>query len=94
MNKKRNVFILAGFVMMLSFFVFNQGFAKEITHEGIGSDSDIEEHTVRLGFFMGGRVNMIYRAYINHFFDKEGIKVKLYVKDIEGKKLEELSKKS
>jgi ABC-type nitrate/sulfonate/bicarbonate transport system substrate-binding protein len=33
--------------------------------------------SIKIGFFYGGRVNAIYRAFVEGYFDKEGIKVEL-----------------
>lgn len=52
--------------------------------------SDAKETAVRIGYFHGGRVNMIYRAYIAGFFRQEGVNVKLYTKDLKGEKLYEV----
>jgi len=51
----------------------------------------LNNHVVKLGYFHGGRVNMIYRAYINKFFDREGIDVALYTKDLREPDLYKLS---
>lgn len=48
--------------------VINRGYAQEI----------------KIGYFHGGRVNMIYRTHINGYFDKEDIQVKLYTMDLRG----------
>ena len=53
----------------------------------IGSVESNTEKPVRIGFFRGGRVNMIYRASIFGFFDNEGIDVELYTTEIRGKEL-------
>lgn len=47
---------------------------------------------INIGYFHGGRVNMMYRAHIYNFFDNEGIKVKLYTQDLRGTELIELPK--
>jgi len=38
------------------------------------------QQPVRIGYFHGGRVNMIYKAYTNGYFDREGVDVELYTK--------------
>ncbi len=52
--------------------------------------SNAKETAVRIGYFQGGRVNMIYRAHIAGFFSREGVNVKLYTKDLKGEKLYEV----
>ena len=52
--------------------------------------SNAKEKAVRIGYFQGGRVNMIYRAHINGSFSREGVIVKLYTKDLKGEKLYEV----
>src|SRR3989338_275342 len=49
---------------------------------GIEVYSNVKEKVVRIGYFHGGRVNIIYRAYINGFFSREGVNVKLYTKNL------------
>lgn len=49
--------------------------------------------SVRIGYFHGGRVNMIYKAYINGYFDREGVDVTLYTKFLKDKEIFPLSKK-
>jgi len=40
------------------------------------------EPTIRIGYFHGGRTNMIYKASTNGYFDSENINVELYTKDL------------
>jgi len=51
-----------------------------------------ESTTVTIGYFHGGRVNMIYRTHINGFFDQEEVEVKLYTKNLGGNELLEVPK--
>jgi ABC-type nitrate/sulfonate/bicarbonate transport system substrate-binding protein len=39
-----------------------------------------QENPIRIGYFLGGRVNIIYRTSIYDYFDNEGILVNLYTK--------------
>lgn len=50
------------------------------------------QEPVRIGYFLGGRVNIIYRTYIDNYFDKEGVKVKLYTKFLRGDEIYEVPK--
>lgn len=62
--------------------------------EGV-SDTDVaitDENIVKIGYFHGGRVNMIYRTHINSFFDEEGINVKLYTQNLKSTNLFEVPK--
>jgi len=47
---------------------------------------------VRMGYFQGGRVDMIYRAYIGKNFEKEGVDVHLYTTALRGTELIKLPK--
>ena len=47
---------------------------------------------VRIGYFDGGRVNMLYRAYINNYFEEEGAPVSLYTKFLNEKEIFQISK--
>ena len=60
------------------------------TDKGISENDD--ENIVKIGYFQGGRVNIMYRANINGFFDQEGVHVKLYTTDLRGRELLELPK--
>ena len=51
-----------------------------------------DESTVKIGYFQGGRVDMIYRTNINGFFDQEGVDVKLYTTELRGKEFLEVPK--
>lgn len=44
--------------------------------------SESGEGEVRLGYFHGGRTNMIYRAYIDDYFKNEQVDVGLYTKNL------------
>lgn len=41
------------------------------------SDQGFKNVPIKIGFFYGGRVNVIYRAFVDGYFDREGIKVEL-----------------
>lgn len=47
---------------------------------------------VRIGYFHGGRVNMIYRTSIYNYFDEEGLDVELYTKFLKSDELFEVPK--
>lgn len=47
---------------------------------------------IKIGYFHGGRVNIVYRAHIYNSFDQENIKVKLYTQDLRSEKLIEIPK--
>ena len=39
---------------------------------------DAKDNIVKFGYFFGGRIHVVYRAYINNYFDNENIGVRLY----------------
>lgn len=43
----------------------------------VGKDSD-----VRIGYFLGGRTSLLYRAYINNYFTDENVSVRLITKTL------------
>lgn len=60
---------------------------------GLFSGKDVTPNEeVRIGYFLGGRTNLIYRAYINGYFDKEGVDVRLYTKYLRDPEVFEISK--
>lgn len=53
---------------------------------------EITNNPVRIGYFHGGRVNKIYQAYVNQYFEKEGVNVKLYTKFLHEEEIFEVPK--
>jgi len=51
-----------------------------------------QENPVRIGYFHGGRVNMIYRTFINNYFNQEGVAVELYTKNLYGDEIFKIPK--
>lgn len=47
---------------------------------------------VRIGYFLGGRTALFYRAYINHDFDKEGVNLILCTKAIRDQRIFDMPK--
>jgi len=47
---------------------------------------------VRIGYFHGGRVNMIYRTFLYNYFDQEGVAVELYTKYLYGDEIVKVPK--
>ncbi len=47
---------------------------------------------VRIGYFHGGRTNVIYRTYVNGFFDEAGIPVELYTASLHDRTLYKVPK--
>lgn len=47
---------------------------------------------VRIGYFLGGRTALFYRAYLNHDFDKEGVNVILCTKAIGDERIFDMPK--
>lgn len=45
-----------------------------------GGSPSADADVVKLGYFHGGRSNMIYRTHLFGFFEKEGVKVELHTK--------------
>lgn len=54
--------------------------------------SEKKEATARIGYFHGGRTHLLYRAYINDYFENEGVDVKFITKALHNDDLFEVPK--
>ena len=50
------------------------------------------DNPIRIGYFLGGRVNIIYRTSIYNYFDDEGVNVNLYTKFLREEEIFEVPK--
>jgi ABC-type nitrate/sulfonate/bicarbonate transport system substrate-binding protein len=53
---------------------------KEISGQKNKSDTLYLDNPVRIGYFHGGRIHLLWRAYISKYFDDEGVNVEFYSK--------------
>lgn len=59
-------------------FLFNKGLNKREKFRQNEESSALKSNkSIKIGFFYGGRVNVIYRAFVDGYFDREGIKAEL-----------------
>ncbi len=47
-----------------------------------GKDKPGQPDVVRIGYFHGGRTRQFYRAYVNKYFEKEKIRIRLFTKTL------------
>ena len=47
---------------------------------------------VRIGYFLGGRTNMVYRAHIHGFFDREEVALSLLTRFLHSERIFEVPK--
>lgn len=76
MNKKYISFFLFIFIIFAFYFLYENKSALS--------------NEVRIGYFHGGRVNKIFQAYMNGYFEEEGVNIKLYTKFLHSPELIEL----
>lgn len=102
MNNKKAIVIPLVFAALL-FFGMQQFSAHEAAVKGgvpqKVSDADVgvnnmgeEGGVVRIGYFHGGRTHLLYRAYINDYFEKEGVDVRFVTKALDSDDLVEVPK--
>jgi len=70
--------LLIGIVLFIaagSIFLTGKFFGTKCSVNGIKRDDSI-----KIGYFHGGRTHLFWRAYSGNYFEKEGVKIKLYSK--------------
>lgn len=71
-SKKRIMAVFLLFAVILGFFM-SRVEAK---------DAGVKLKAVRIGYFHGGRTRQFYRAYVNKYFEKEKIRIRLFTKTL------------
>ena len=92
MNLKKEYTLFAVLILSILIGCENEDLISEDNAISASELKINDEDTVRMGYFHGGRVNMIYRTHIFKYFDKEEINVKLYTRNIHDTELFEIPK--
>lgn len=83
MVKRALIIIIVATAIIGGSFAYFQGGQGEEDIAFTITSPDIKEgafNAARLGYFHGGRTHLLYRAYINDYFEKEGVDVKFFTK--------------
>ncbi len=82
---KKSLFIITVMLIGFSLHIYNPSFliGKELINKKPIEQKDKNDvlnsnKPIRIGYFHGGRIHLLYRAYINNYFDDEDIDVELY----------------
>lgn len=97
-------FILIPLVFAAAFFFGSQYLAEkeavrvEVSQKENDADfrrnnAEKESGVVRIGYFHGGRTHLLYRAYINGYFENESVDARLITKSLDSEDLIEVPKK-
>lgn len=87
--------IILIFIILLSVFsglLFSHSQNKGNNKINVVPLAEREEVAARLGYFHGGRTHLFFRAYINGYFENEGVDVKLITKALHNDDLFEVPK--
>lgn len=79
----KKYFILSVIVLTIGSicFLLLKYYSKNIQSDIDVDSANIEqEGSVRIGYFHGGRTHLFFRAYINDYFEKENVGVRLFTK--------------
>lgn len=102
MRSKKSIAIsllLAGaFFSGIYYFAGKDAVRVEVPQKGndiVSSDNNEQNSSgvARIGYFHGGRTHLFYRAYINGYFENEGIDARLITKSLDSEDLIEVPKK-
>ena len=75
LHKKPHIYIILILILIGAPFLIREFYPADEKTEIIST-----ERPVRIGYFHGGRVNMMYRTLIYDYFDEEGVSVELYTR--------------
>ena len=73
--KKPHIYLILILILIAAPFLIREFYSVDEKTEIISI-----ERPVRIGYFHGGRVNMMYRTLIYDYFDEEGVNVELYTR--------------
>ena len=62
---------------LLGVYFYSGGFSTDKNISPIEFEADARNNVVKIGYFFGGRIHAVYRAYINDYFEREGVGVEL-----------------
>jgi len=81
-NFSKTKIIILGLVivvlMVFGTFLYQDGFFVSQGMSELKFHKDAKDNIVKIGYFYGGRIHAIYRAYMNKLFEAEDIDVQLY----------------